>query len=151
MDFPDGPYPGMTIEADDAITIRVRVQTPPYARITRLQAILNGVVVLDRAVDSLPETGVDLDEPITIDTPADGHLVFLASGDNSLDYIRPGHVVFAMSNPIWIDVDGGGVSPVGPTDLARLDFDFAETERDSAYFKGPAFSYRSEEGLESPP
>ncbi|MEE2789327.1 MAG: CehA/McbA family metallohydrolase [Myxococcota bacterium] len=124
MDFPDGPYPGMTIEANETVTIRVRVQTPPYAQVDRLQAIFNGVVVLDRAIETMPDSGVDIDEPITVETLVDGHLIFLATGDRSLAHVRPGHIVFAMSNPIWIDVDGGGVDPIGVGGVPRLNLSF---------------------------
>jgi hypothetical protein len=114
MDFPDGPIPGAEIMADgESTSVRVRLRTPPYAQLTQLLVLFNGLVVDTIEIDSAVEDIVDFDEVIEVPTPVDGHLIFLAAGDNNLEHIRPGRAVFAFSNPIWIDVDGGGITPIG--------------------------------------
>ena len=122
IDFPDGLRPGAEVAHDsDVYTARVRVQTPPYARVDRLLVFVNGRIVIDRVVESAVEDIVDLDEAIDVPVPVDAHVVFLALGDVSLAYVRPGRQVFALMNPIWVDRDGGGVAAVGPGPVDRLD------------------------------
>ncbi|MCB9528702.1 MAG: CehA/McbA family metallohydrolase [Myxococcales bacterium] len=115
IDFPDGLRPGAELQHDaDTFTARVRVRTPPYAAVDRLLVFVNGRVVIDRPIESDVTDITDLDAAIDVPVPQDAHVVFLALGDESLAHVRPGRQVFALANPIWIDRDGGGVTPAGP-------------------------------------
>ena len=123
IEFPDGPQPGETITGASPYSIKIRVRTPPYARIERLLAYFNGALLWEKTIENDVETIIDFDETVTLDVPRDGHVTFLALGEPSLEYIKPGHIVFAMSNPIWLDADGAGVSNVGQG-LSRNRFSF---------------------------
>ena len=114
IDFPEGPMLGDEIAVDgDTLSVRVRLRTPPYARITRLLVVFNGVLVEEIAVDEAVEAIVDFDEIVEVPTPNDGHLVFFAVGDEQMLRYAPSRFPFAFANPIWIDRDGGGVAPIG--------------------------------------
>lgn len=122
IDFPDGPRPGSDLSHDaDTYPLRVRVRTPPYARVDRLVVFANGRIVIDRPLDPAVEDITDLDEIIDIPTPADVSIAILALGDQSLAYLRPGRQVFALANPLFIDRDGDGeYTPPGPGPVDML-------------------------------
>lgn len=126
IDFPDGPQPGSTlVPVDGGVLIRVRLRTPTWTRLTRLVAFVNGRQILDRALVSEDSALVDLDEVIRFETPVDGHLELLAVGP-PLPFIAPGEPTFAVANALWIDADGGGITPVGPGPIDRLVTDFCD-------------------------
>ena len=115
IDFPEGPQPGDTVTAADGTArIHVRVRTPDYANVNRLVAFANGVAVVDQALEGDVEAIVDFDAEVEVPIGDGAHVIFLALGGDSLEHVRPGSPVFAFSNPIWYDRDGGGVTPVGP-------------------------------------
>jgi hypothetical protein len=117
LDFPDAPLPGSEIQSapEGTFRVRVRVRTPPYSRIVRVLAFLNGVAVVDRRVDAPLEATTDFDDTVEVPIDRDGPVVFLAVSDADLTYVRPGKPVFAFANPIWVDRDGdGAITPVGP-------------------------------------
>ena len=123
LDLPDGPLFGDTVDVvDDQLTTRVRVRTPSFAKVHRLLAFHNGIAVLDIEIESATEDLTDFDAEITVPIDSDGPVIFLALGDPHMAYVTD-NTVFAFSNPIWVDVDGGGVAPIGPgaIELPQMD------------------------------
>jgi hypothetical protein len=121
MDFPAGPQPGDTIALmDEAITLNVRVQTPSFAKVDRIMVIANGIVIMDQSIDTVAQDLVDFDERLTLNFSEDAHVTVLALGNQPLTVVRPGGPVFAMSNPIWVDVDDDGISLPGPREVPSL-------------------------------
>ncbi len=122
IDLPDGPQPGEELQIDDGVLpLRVRVRTPPYAAVQRLLAFVNGRIALEVPVEAAVEDITDFDGVIEVPVERDAHVIVLALGDDSLAHIDPGSPVFALSNPLWIDRDGGGVTPAGPVPVDMLD------------------------------
>lgn len=107
LDLPDGPMFGDEVAVEGTFSVRVRVRTPPWTRVHRLLAFLNGETVLDLAFDGQTEDIVDIDEVVDVPVDRDGPLVFLALGDRNMPYFS-NDPVFAFGNPIWLDADGDG-------------------------------------------
>lgn len=122
MDFPDGRLPGDEIELDaDVLPLRVRVRTPPYAAVHRIVAFVDGAQVAEVPVESAAADIVDFDGVIEVPVERDGSVILLALGDDALAHVRPSRPVFALSNPLWVDRDGGGVTPVGPGPVTPIE------------------------------
>jgi hypothetical protein len=122
---PTGEGPGETILAQGkSITLRVRVQCSDWIDIDRVQVLVNG-----RAAASLNFTrtthpsffgnGVlKFDQELTVPLTRDSHVIVVACGENFT--LKTGYgsspqasiQPFAYHNPVWVDVDGGGVSVV---------------------------------------
>ncbi len=125
MDFPTGPQPGDTISMmDESITLNVRIQTPSFTKVDRLMVIANGMIILDQPIESETEDIVDFDGPLTLALTQDAHVTVFALGNQQLDVVRPGGPVFAMANPIWIDVGDDGLTFPGPGEVPSLDLFF---------------------------
>jgi len=124
MDFPGEYRPGQTIEVDaESIDIHVRVRTPSYTSVNRLFVFVNGVVVEERAIESPLASIVDIDEAITVAIDRDAHIEFLAVGDERSPE-STSRSIFAFSNPIWVDFDGDGITPMGPSELPFVNLPF---------------------------
>ncbi|MEX2559422.1 MAG: hypothetical protein WD403_05875, partial [Pirellulales bacterium] len=107
-------------------TLRVRVQCPNWFDIDRVQVFLNGRpdAKLNFTRSETPErfTGgtIKFDQEIPLTLEADTHVIVAAAGEKSTlgpvmgpDYGK--HMPIAVSNPIYVDVDGGGFKPNGDT------------------------------------
>ncbi|MEX0714663.1 MAG: CehA/McbA family metallohydrolase [Pirellulales bacterium] len=107
-------------------TLRVRVQCPNWFDIDRVQVFLNGRPdeKLNFTRSETPErfTGgtIKFDQEIPLALQADTHVIVAAAGEKSTlgpvmgpDYGK--HMPIAVSNPIYVDVDGGGFKPNGDT------------------------------------
>lgn len=106
--------------------LHVRVQCANWYDIDRVQVYFNG-----RPVESLNYTRathrekfgsgvVKFDEEIPLSLPGDTHVIVMAVGEKSrLGVVQgPSHgndLPVAVSNPIYVDVDGGGFRPNGDT------------------------------------
>lgn len=113
MDFPEGPAPGATVAPmDDAFSQRVRVRTPRWAEITHLYAFVNGALAWETPVAAGIEAVVDFDDVVRLPIAEDAHVVFVAIGPR-LRFVRGGQPTFAVANPVWVDADGGGITPLG--------------------------------------
>ena len=58
-------------------------------------------------------------------------MVLFALGDERLNFVNPGQPVFAMANPIWVDLDGNGIEYPGPNALEPINLPFADNEKDA--------------------
>ena len=126
MDFPGGPMPGSTVTpVDGQAEVHVRVRTPPWSHVDHLYAFVNGQIVWETPLGEDDAPLVDFDAPVTLPVATDAHVVFLAVGPN-LRYVRPGHPTFALSNPIWVDADGGGITALGNVPAVVPHFGFCQ-------------------------
>ena len=126
LDFPGNVGPGDTISASaGSLDLRLRVRSPSWSRADWIYVLVNGQLVVERAVDSVDEDLVDFDGTVEVPIPRDAWVVVLTTGQN-LRYVASGRPTFAFSNPIGVDVDGGGVTPVGPGPVHRFGFGYCE-------------------------
>ena len=121
----DGVLPGGSARAQGSVSLQVRVQCTDWIDIDRVQVLVNGRQRED--VNFTRQTHPDwFDDGVVkfhrdIDVPLsrDSHLIVVATGENhdlSIGYgsswqaeMKP----VAYTNPIWVDVDGGGFTPNG--------------------------------------
>jgi hypothetical protein len=126
LDFPGNVGPGDTISANaGSLDLRLRLRSPSWSRADWIYVLVNGQLVVERAVDSVDEDLVDFDGTVEVPIPHDAWVVVLTTGQN-LRYVASGRPSFAFSNPIGVDVDGGGVTPVGPGPVHRFGFGYCE-------------------------
>ncbi len=121
----DGTLPGGSSRAQGSVPLQVKVQCTDWIDVDRVQILVNGRqrTDLNFTRESHAEWFGDGIEKFnrTIDVPLsqDSHLIVVATGENhdlSTGYgsswqaeMKP----LAYTNPIWVDVDGGGFTPNG--------------------------------------
>lgn len=144
----NGPYLEVKLRAQDGSTaeanpgddlaisggkanVRIRVQCPNWFDVDRVQVFVNG-----RAVESLNFTReknserfssevVKFEQDIAFTLEKDAHVIVAAIGEHSKlgPVMGPDHekdLPVAVSNPIFVDVDGGGFTPNKDTLDAKL-------------------------------
>jgi len=94
------------------VSLAIKVQAPTWMKMTTLQVVMGGKEVKKITLDS---TTADPKNPVirynnTVELlpTADTHVVVAISGGSSLAPVSRGSA-FAVTNPIYLDVDGNGV------------------------------------------
>lgn len=102
---------GDTVTLTDDVTVRMNVQALSGIHIDHVYVFANCDVVA--VVDTTdPDAVVKLDDAVTLDLDADAHitLVVMGSGSYPRGLDQPGaNVARAITNPVFVDVDGNGV------------------------------------------
>src|SRR5262249_9042182 len=107
-------------------TLHVRVQCPNWFDVDRVQVFLNGkpdsALNLTRrsAAERFSDATVKFDQDIRLRLASDTHVIVAAIGQRSKlgPVMGPDHsadLPVAVSNPIFVDVDGGGFKANGDT------------------------------------
>lgn len=106
---PDAVRPGRLVNAT-SVTIDVRALTPPWAEVTRLFVVRNGLVVEELEIGGGVEEIVDFDGPITLEVEGgrDAWFQIIAWNPAPAQVVYPGKRIYAMSNPFYLDADGDG-------------------------------------------
>jgi hypothetical protein len=121
---PNGEGPGATLLSNGKpVALKIKVQCTDWIDIDRVQILVNGrslpTLNFTRATHPafFKDGVIKFDQTIEVPVKADAHLIVVACGENytlqtgygssSQSSIHP----FAYHNPIWVDVDGQGVSP----------------------------------------
>jgi hypothetical protein len=119
--------PGDSVVArGGAARLRVRVQCPNWFDVDRVQVFLNGraAEALNFTRRSAPERFSDatmkFDQEIALRLERDTHVIVAAIGERSRlgQVMGPEHAAdlpVAVSNPIYVDIDGGGFKSSGDT------------------------------------
>ena len=105
-----------------AATLKVRVQCPNWFDVDRVQVFLNGrpIQELNFTRESAPgkfsNAVVKFEQEIPLRLQRDSHVIVAAIGEQSKlgPVMGPEHAgdrPVAVSNPIFVDVDGGGFKP----------------------------------------
>ena len=87
------------------VNIPLRLRTPSFTSLTRVVAWYNGREVWSTALSAPAEALVDFDEIVTLQFEEEGFLIFFAEGP-TLEHVHSGQPTFALSNPLWVDLDG---------------------------------------------
>jgi hypothetical protein len=151
----DGAPIGSTITASGTLAVRVRVQTPEWFGVDRVEVYRNGVLWVERDLEVDATEIVDFDETLEDDPDGDAWYVAIALGRSSslspiytsvphpqLGFSQVAAVAFGgiedeliqsiippvpaapeitpvlpygITNPVWVDVDGGGFAAPLPT------------------------------------
>lgn len=107
-------------------TLAVRVQCPNWFDVDRVQVFLNGsprpeLNFTRRSTPNRFGTGtVKFDQRIALELTTDTHVIVVAAGEEKPlgEVMGPDHardMPIAISNPIFVDVDGGGFKANGDT------------------------------------
>ncbi len=102
----------------------MKVQCPNWFDIDRVQVFNNGRPVdslnftREKAGDRFSDTTLKFDQEIPLRLESDAHVVVAAIGERSKlgPVMGPDHgndLPVAVSDPVFIDVDGGGFKPSG--------------------------------------
>jgi lysophospholipase L1-like esterase len=116
-----GPGDDMTV-TDGKATLSVRVQCPNWFDIDRVQVLLNGQPseALNFTREKTPERfrggTVKFEQRIPINLPTDTHVIVIAAAERSTlgPVFGPSmgrNMPIAVSNPIYVDVEGNGFQP----------------------------------------
>jgi hypothetical protein len=108
------------------VSLKVRVQCPNWFDIDRVQVLLNGRLestlnfTRDANPDMFASDVVKFERTIPVELSGDTHLIVVAAGEKSTlgTVMGPDHgkdMPIAVSNPIYVDVDGGGFKANGDT------------------------------------
>jgi hypothetical protein len=105
------------------LRVELRLQAPSWASPRRALLFQNGALVQERPL--VPRAGAPMDEHLAWDVPLDGnydrHLVCVVVGDApGPSWPTTNPYTLAATNPVFVDVDGGGWSSPRETAAARL-------------------------------
>ena len=85
-------------------SIALQAHSSSFTQLTKLRAYFNGKLIWEQTLNSPIESLSDFSDNVTINVEEDGFLIFFAEGPN-LIAVHPSQPTFALSNPLWIDVD----------------------------------------------
>ena len=118
-----GPYLDLRVDGvwasghtfDGPQTLNVQVRAATWCVIDRVQLLRDGVVVDERAVspDDAGAGGLRWAGSFLLEPDQDASYVVMAQGSADMSPPYPGKRPWAMSAPLFIDVDGGGWSAPG--------------------------------------
>ena len=118
---------GSSVISPGSVVLKVRVQTPNWLEIDRVQVLVNSrqdprYNYTRKSHPKMFRNGiVNFEEAIQVELERDAHLIVVATGENS--NLEKGwgrssesqmHPV-AYTNPIYVDTDGNGFQPNGDT------------------------------------
>lgn len=118
----NGAGPGEELRLDGPATLKVRVQCANWLDVDRLQVLINGRPGPSFTRAATPEPFRDgvvkFEAEIPLTFKEDAHVIVVAIGERSTIGPVMGQnteTPCAISNPVWVDVDGGGVKANGDT------------------------------------
>ena len=92
--------------------LKVKVQAPTWMSADTLRVIVGGTQVHKLALDAStadPQNPViRYDDSLTIQAQQDSWVIVVVTGEGTLAPVAPDAQPFALSNPIYLDVDGNG-------------------------------------------
>jgi hypothetical protein len=111
-----------TPAAGGKAVLQVRVQCPNWFDVDRVQVFLNGRAderlnfTRKATPDRFSSVTVKFDQEIPLELKTDAHIIVAAIGEQSklgpvMGPDHAGDLPVAVSNPIFVDVDGGGFKP----------------------------------------
>ncbi|MFO0953756.1 MAG: CehA/McbA family metallohydrolase [Isosphaeraceae bacterium] len=120
-----GPGDDLALAGGKAV-LKVRVQCPNWFDVDRVQVFVNGRAepalnfTRKNASERFSAATVKFDQEIPVTLDRDAHVIVAAIGEGSKlgPVMGPEHAAdlpVAVSNPIFVDVDGGGFKPNGDT------------------------------------
>lgn len=117
---PDAVRPGRLVSAE-SVTVDVRALTPPWAKVSRLYIVRNGLVIDELEIGAGIEEIVDFDGPIELNTQdgQDAWFQIIAYDPDRAAAVYPGQRVYAIGNPFFLDAnDNGQFDAPGLVELA---------------------------------
>jgi hypothetical protein len=95
------------------VTASIRVQAPTWVPLDTLHVIVGGVevkaITLDKSTANPLQPAERFNQEVEVLVDKDSWLILVATGKGSLDPVVRDGEPFALTNPIYLDVDGNGV------------------------------------------
>ncbi len=104
-----GPGDLVTTQADGPV-LEVSVRAADWVDVTRAEVWVNGEVVAQRRAPGIARRPVRLEWQLPLALERDSWVVVVVRGEKRLDRVLPGIAAapLAITNPIYVDVDGDG-------------------------------------------
>ena len=124
MAFTGEVQPGQTVDGSSGtVSVQLRLQTPDYTALDRLIIFSNGQPIYDEPLNAPLESLIDFDDTLAIAVSEDTHIEILALGERRAADTED-REIFALSNPVFVDFDGGGITPIGVGEIPLMEFSF---------------------------
>lgn len=115
----NGAGPGDDLKLSGEGKLSIRVQCPNWFDVDRVQVLINGApeAALNFTRSSHPamfgDGVVKFEQALALKLAADAHVIVVAAGENSATgpMMGEGDMPLAVSNPIYVDVNGDGFKP----------------------------------------
>ena len=106
----NGAGPGSLTKLSAGNRLQVEIGCADFVGVNRLELIVNGAKVFERAF-SEPISGRTQQLELPLELVEDAWVVVIVRGDQALESILPriDAKPLAFTNPIFVDVDGGGL------------------------------------------
>ena len=95
------------------VTVSVSVQAPTWVPVDKLRVIVGGQTALEQSIDASTQDpknpALRFQKDLTVLVDHDSWLIVVVTGTGTLDPVCPGHQPFAVTNPVYLDVNGNGV------------------------------------------
>lgn len=99
------------------VSIAVQAEVPPWLRLDTVELYVNGLLVESRPTTAPAAGGTRwFDGVFEVAVAEDAWVVILTRGPALASPVFNGFT-YAFTNPIYLDFDGGGITPPGPVDL----------------------------------
>lgn len=112
----DEEMAGSVISASSPMTIDVRIEVPDWAFADTATVFLNGVPIQEETLDLDGSDPARRSTVLSIELDAldsDATLTVLAWSNRQIERVIPGKRPWGLTNPLYLDVDGGGWSGGG--------------------------------------
>ncbi len=105
---------GELVGMQDSVNFEIEVQAPAWMKLARVELIANGEVegVWEKGDEGWQEGSVRFSKTITVQPERDTWYAVQVDSDEEMMPVYPGLVPWALTSPIFLDVDGsGGFNP----------------------------------------
>ena len=115
-----GPGDTTSVAADGSIALTLRVWAPSWMPIDEVRLLAGGrsieqhEVAAEPAAQPDPARAVWFERSVTLQPTTDAWYAVEASGSTDLEPVYPGSRPWALTAPLFVDVDGDGVVTLGP-------------------------------------
>ncbi|MCB9489838.1 MAG: CehA/McbA family metallohydrolase [Deltaproteobacteria bacterium] len=105
-----GLVTGLAKDPSPDIELEIKVQAPSWVDVNYVRVYSNnGQIVAQKEITTSTDQVVRFDETISVSAPVDAYFVVEAGHTSArIAPLDRGEPVFAITNPIWVDVDGNG-------------------------------------------
>lgn len=103
------PVGSVITDLDRSVTLRIQLQSAPWAPVDILEVIRNGEVLKSYSVSS-PQEGEPwrFDRELVVDCQQDSWYLIIATSERAWEKPFENYRSFSFTNPVFVDVDGNG-------------------------------------------
>ena len=104
------PVGSVITDLDRSVSLRIQLQSTPWAPVERLEVIRNGEVIKTYSVPppEEKEEAWKFDTELVVDCQQDSWILVIASSQTPWEKPFENYRSFSFTNPVFVDVDGNG-------------------------------------------